>query len=469
MRKKKPALIWEGIEVKEAGAKGKSIAQAPDGKTVLITQAVPGDRVTVRVTKKKRRYWEAKTLLVERPSPYRVEPRCPHFGLCGGCKWQQTDYAQQLAFKQEEVLQNLRRIGQVEPEIVLPILGAPELYEYRNKMEFSFSNNRWLTHEEVQSGSPNQDRNGLGFHLPGMWDKILDLEECHLQAEPSNQIRLFIREYAKKHGLDFFDPRASKGFLRTLMIRNTSLGQWMVLLQFYREEKENREQLLEALARQFPEITSLMYVINSKANDTLYDLDIQLYTGQGHIEEEMEGLHFKIQPKSFYQTNSKQAHNLYKVVRSFADLKGDELVYDLYTGTGTIALFLARQAGKVIGIESVPDAIEDARENAMKNGIHNAEFTTGDMKDVFTKEFLTEHGQPDVVITDPPRDGMHKKVVEQLLASAPPRIVYVSCNAATQARDLEMLKEKYRLLKSQAVDLFPHTHHIENVVLLERC
>ena len=410
MRKKKPALIWEGIEVKEAGAKGKSIAQAPDGKTVLITHAIPGDRVTVRVTKKKRRYWEAKTLHVERPSPHRVEPRCPHFGLCGGCKWQQTIYTQQLAFKQEEVLQNLRRIGQIEPDEVLPILGAPDIYEYRNKMEFSFSNNRWLTEEEVQSGIPNKDRNGLGFHLPGMWDKILDLDECHLQAEPSNQIRLFIREYAKEHGLEFFDPRSAEGFLRTLMIRNSSLGQWMVLIQFYREEKDNRELLLKAIGDQFPEITSLMYVINPKANDTLYDLDIQLFKGQGFIEEEMEGLYFKVQPKSFYQTNSKQAYKLYKVVRDFADLKGDELVYDLYTGTGTIALFLARTAGKVIGIESVPDAIDDARENAEKNGIANAEFTTGDMKDVFSKEFLAEHGLPDVVITDPPEMVCTKKL-----------------------------------------------------------
>ena len=462
-------MIWEGIEVKEAGAKGKSIAQAPDGKALLISHAVPGDRVTVRVTKKKRRYWEAKTLHVESPSPFRVDPRCKHFGLCGGCKWQQTDYQQQLNFKQEEVLQNLRRIGQVEPQEVLPILGAPEIYGYRNKMEFSFSNNRWLTEEEIQHDESRPDRNGLGFHLPGMWDKILDLDECHLQPEPSNQIRLFIRDFAKKHRLDFFDPRAGKGLLRTLMIRNSSLGQWMVLIQFYREEKENRERLMDALSEQFPQITSLMYVINPKANDTLYDLEIKLYKGQGFIEEKMEGLRFKIQPKSFYQTNSEQAYNLYKLVRTFADLKGEELVYDLYTGTGTIALFVAKQAGRVIGIESVPDAIVDAKENALKNNIQNTAFTTGDMKDVFTADFLAQNGMPDVVITDPPRDGMHKKVVEQLLKAAPKRIVYVSCNSATQARDLEMLKDGYTLLKSQAVDLFPHTHHIENVVLLERC
>lgn len=469
MRKKRAPLIWEGIEVKEAGAKGKSIAEAPDGKTVLITHAVPGDRVTVRVTKKKRRYWEARTITVEKPSPFRVKPRCAHFGVCGGCKWQQTAYERQLAFKQEEVSQNLARIGQVEPQELLPILGAPEHFNYRNKMEFSFSSNRWLTEEEMQAGIEEKERNGLGFHLPGMWDKILDLKECHLQAEPSNQIRLFIRNYCIENGLEFFNPRSQEGLLRTLMIRNSSLGQWMVLIQFYREEKEKREALLNALTEKFPEISALLYVINPKANDTLYDLEVHCFAGKGYIEEEMEGLRFKIQPKSFYQTNSEQAYNLYKIVREFANLQGDELVYDLYTGTGTIAQFVAKQAGKVIGIESVPDAIDDARENALNNQIANVEFTTGDMKEVFTAEFLAKHGHPEVVITDPPRDGMHKKVVEQLLQAAPERIVYVSCNSATQARDLEMLKEAYTLVKSQAVDLFPHTHHIENVVLLERC
>lgn len=467
MRKKKAPLIWEGIEIKEAGAKGKSIAQAPDGKALLVTHAVPGDRVKVRVTKKKRRYWEARTLEVEQPSPHRVEPKCVHFGVCGGCKWQQTDYSYQLQFKQEEVLQNLRRIGGIEPETLLPILGAKEHFYYRNKMEFSFSSNRWLTEDEMQGG--DIDRNGVGFHLPGMWDKILDLEECHLQAEPSNRIRHFIRDYAKDNKLAFFNPRTQEGFLRTLMIRNTSIGQWMVLIQFYQEDKAAREALLNALLEAFPEITSLLYVINGKANDTLYDLTIENFHGPGFIEEEMEGLRFKIQPKSFYQTNSAQAYALYKVVREFASLKGDELVYDLYTGTGTIAQFVAAKAGKVIGIESVPDAIADAKENAVNNKITNVEFTTGDMKEVFTEDFLNNHGTPDVVITDPPRDGMHKKVVEQLLKAGPERIVYVSCNSATQARDLEMLKEQYKVIKSQAVDLFPHTHHIENVVLLERC
>lgn len=467
MRKKKAPLIWEGIEIKEAGAKGKSIAQAPDGKALLVTHAVPGDRVKVRVTRKKRRYWEARTLEVEQPSPHRVVPKCVHFGVCGGCKWQQTDYSYQLQFKQEEVLQNLRRIGGIEPETLLPILGAKEHFYYRNKMEFSFSSNRWLTEDEMQGG--DIDRNGVGFHLPGMWDKILDLEECHLQAEPSNRIRHFIRDYAKDNKLAFFNPRTQEGFLRTLMIRNSSIGQWMVLIQFYQEDKAAREELLTALLEAFPEITSLLYVINGKANDTLYDLRIENFHGPGFIEEEMEGLRFKIQPKSFYQTNSAQAYALYKVVREFASLKGDELVYDLYTGTGTIAQFVAAKAGKVIGIESVPDAIADAKENAVNNKITNVEFTTGDMKEVFTEDFLNNHGTPDVVITDPPRDGMHKKVVEQLLKAGPERIVYVSCNSATQARDLEMLKEQYKVIKSQAVDLFPHTHHIENVVLLERC
>jgi len=376
-------------------------------------------------------------------------------------------YEEQLAYKEKEVVNNLKRIGHLDLPEITPILGCEKTYFYRNKMEFSFSNARWLTLEEINSDAEIDNRNACGFHISGMWDKILDIEKCHLQEDPSNDIRNFIKNYGIENELAFFNPRDQKGFLRTIMLRISSTGEIMVVIQFFEENKVKREELLHALIEAFPQITSLQYVINSKGNDTLYDQDIKLFYGRDHIFEEMEGLKFKIGPKSFYQTNSTQAYELYKITRDFANLSGNELVYDFYTGTGTIAQFIAKKAKKVIGVEAVPEAIEDAKLNAKNNKIDNVEFLAGDMKEVFNDAFIEKHGQPDVIITDPPRDGMHKNVVAKILEIAPKRIVYVSCNSATQARDLALMKEHYKISKTQAVDMFPQTHHVENVVLLE--
>ena len=377
-------------------------------------------------------------------------------------------YDHQLFYKQKEVENNLRRIGKVELPEISPILGAAAQYFYRNKMEFSFSDNKWLTLEQIKSDDVILDRNALGFHIPGMWDKILDLEKCHLQADPSNAIRDFIKKTAIELKMPFFNTRKQEGILRTLMIRTSSTGDVMVLVQFFKEDEVKRTLLMDAIVSEFPNLTSLLYVINSKGNDTIYDQEVVCYHGTDHIFEEMEGLQFKINAKSFYQTNSQQAYELYKITRDFANLKGDEVVYDLYTGTGTIAQFIAKKAGRVIGVESVPEAIEAAKENAILNGIDNVSFYVGDMKKVFNEAFTNQHGMPDVVITDPPRDGMHGDVVAQLLRIAAPKIVYVSCNSATQARDLALLDEHYKITKVQAVDMFPQTFHVENVVLLEK-
>jgi len=467
-RKKNKRQIFENITVIDAGAKGKSIAKAPDGKVIFLNNAIPGDLVDVQTTKKRSAYYEGEAITFHELSERRTQPKCVHFGVCGGCKWQNMKYDDQLFFKQKEVENNLRRIGKVELPAVSPILGSKKQYYYRNKMEFSFSDSRWLTLEEIKSDNEISNKNALGFHIPGMWDKILDLKECHLQGEPSNTIRLAVRDFATQNNLPFFNTRNQEGFLRTLMIRTSSTGEIMVLVQFFEEHKKNRELLLNFIGEQFPEITSLLYVINSKGNDTLYDQDIICYKGNDHIFEEMEGLKFKINAKSFYQTNSEQAYELYKITRDFAGLTGNELVYDLYTGTGTIAQFVAKQAKKVVGVESVPDAIEAAKQNAQLNGIENVEFFVGDMKKVFTADFINQNGVPDVIITDPPRDGMHKDVVQQILDVAPEKIVYVSCNSATQARDLAMMDSSYKVVKTQAVDMFPQTHHVENVVLLEK-
>lgn len=467
-RRKNKHHFFEKITVTDAGAKGKSIAKTSEGAVIFIENAVPGDVVDIQTFKKKKTFYEGKAVYFHHYSEKRATPKCVHFGICGGCKWQNMAYQHQLFYKQKEVENNLKRIGKVELPEVSPILGSAQEYYYRNKMEFSFSNNRWLTPEEITSTDDLGDRNALGFHIPGMWDKILDLKECHLQSEPSNTIRLAIKQFALVNGLSFFNPRNHSGLLRSVMLRNNLAGDWMVLIQFYDNDEKQQKLLLDYLYENFPQITSLLYVVNQKANDTLYDQEIICYKGVDYIMEEMAGLQFKITAKSFYQTNSRQAYELYKVARDFADLSGNELVYDLYTGTGTIAQFVAHQAKKVIGIEAVPEAIEAAKENALRNGIENTTFFTGDMKKVFTPEFIQENGIPDIIITDPPRDGMHPEVVQQILNIAPKKIVYVSCNSATQARDLALLDVLYQVKKVQPVDMFPQTYHVENVVLLEK-
>lgn len=467
-RKNRKEIFLENIEVLRAGAKGVSIGKTPEGKTVLIQDAVPGDLVNVSVFKKKSSYLEGKAVEILRPSEYRVNPKCIHFGVCGGCKWQNLTYSAQLRFKQDEVENNLKRIGGFHDLKVSPILGSAQEYYYRNKLEFTFSNSRWLTLDEIRDSVATYERDALGFHIPGQWSKVLDIKECHLQAEPSNSIRLEAKRFAVENGYDFYDLKNQEGFLRTLMIRSNQKGEFMVMVQFFREDEPKRIAFLENLRRKFPEIVSLLYAINQKGNDSIYDLDIQVYAGEDHLMEEMEDLKFKIGPKSFYQTNPQQAYELYKITRDFADLKGDELVYDLYTGTGTIAQFVSKKAKKVVGVEAVQEAIDAANANAERNGITNCTFYCGDMKDIFDDAFIEANGTPDVIITDPPRDGMHKNVVENILKINPKRVVYVSCNSATQARDLEMMKHQYKIVKVQPVDMFPQTHHVENVVLLER-
>ncbi|MDD7887011.1 23S rRNA (uracil(1939)-C(5))-methyltransferase RlmD [Flavivirga sp. 57AJ16] len=467
-RRKAKKQVFEQVEVIDAGAKGKTIAKAPDGKVIFLPNAVPGDVIDVQTFKKRKAYYEGKAITFHKLSDKRTDPECEHFGTCGGCKWQHMAYEHQLFYKQKEVTNNLTRIGHIELPEITPILGASNQYFYRNKMEFSFSDSRWLTLEEVQSDEDLGDRNALGFHIPGMWDKILDIKKCHLQADPSNAIRNAVKQFAIDNELEFFNTRNQTGLLRTMMIRTSSTGDIMVMVQFFKEDKAKRQLLLDYIADTFPQITSLQYVINGKANDTIYDQDVICYKGADHIFEDMEGLKFKINAKSFYQTNSDQAFELYKIARDFAGLTGNELVYDLYTGTGTIAQFVAKKASKVIGVESVPDAIIAAKENAQLNNINNVEFYVGDMKQVFNDAFIETHGQPDVIITDPPRDGMHKDVVQQILNIAPKKVVYVSCNSATQARDLELMDATYKVIKTQAVDMFPQTFHVENVVLLEK-
>lgn len=464
--KKKKIQILENIELLSAGAKGVSVGKTEDGKTVLVSGAVPGDIVNARVKKAKSNYFEAEAVEIVKKSPDRIEPRCKHFGTCGGCKWQNLSYEKQLYFKQEEVFNNIKRIGGYDDFDCQPILGAEDLYYYRNKMEFSFSNARWLTQYEISSEENFGNKDALGFHIPGQWSKILDLDECFLQEDPSNAMRLFIKNFAVNNGLEFFDVRNQAGFLRTFMLRQNSKGEWMLLFQFFKENRANRKLLLDAVLQEFPQIKTLVYAINSKGNDSIYDLTIENYFGEGFLYEEMDGLKFKIGPKSFFQTNYKQALNLYRKTLEFADLKGDEVVYDLYTGTGTIAQYIARNAKQVIGIESVPEAIAAAKEHATLNGLDNCTFYCGDMKAVFTDEFLEAHPRADVLITDPPRDGMHQKVVEQILKLSPEKIVYVSCNSATQARDIALMKEQYNLVKILPVDMFPQTHHVENIALL---
>ncbi|MCM5664290.1 23S rRNA (uracil(1939)-C(5))-methyltransferase RlmD [Galbibacter mesophilus] len=468
MSRKNRKQFFEKVEVIDAGAKGKGVAKAPDGRVIFLPYAVPGDVVDVQTFKKRKAYFEGKIANFHVESEKRTTPECQHFGVCGGCKWQNMGYEHQLFYKQKEVENNLKRIGKIDLPEFTPILGSEEIYFYRNKMEFSFSNSRWLTQKEIESDDDIDNKNALGFHIPGMWDKILDIKKCHLQEDPSNAIRLAVRNFAIENNLAFFDPRNQNGLLRTMMIRTSSTGEIMVLIQFYDDNVEERELVLNFLQEKFPEITSLQFVVNQKPNDTIYDQEVVCFAGRDHIFEEMEGLRFKINAKSFYQTNSAQAYELYKITRDFAGLTGDELVYDLYTGTGTIAQFVAKNAKKVVGVEAVPEAIEDAKANAQLNGIDNVSFYAGDMKEVFNEQFIAENGQPDIIITDPPRDGMHKDVVQQILNIAPKKVVYVSCNSATQARDLLLMDDMYKVTKVQPVDMFPQTHHVENVVLLEK-
>ena len=467
-RKKTDKIVFENVEILDAGAKGVSVAKAPDGKVIFIPNVVPGDVADIQTFKKRKAYYEGKAIKTHIFSEHRVEPVCEHFGVCGGCKWQNMKYSQQLFYKNQEVYNNLKRIGKIELPEFAPILGSEKQFFYRNKMEFGFSSSRWMTDAEIQSGEDLDNKNAVGFHIPRMWDKILDIKKCHLQQDPSNAIRNEIRRFANENNLTFYNPRNHEGLLRTLMIRTASTGEIMVLIQFFEKDKDGIDLMMNFLAERFPEITSLQYVINQKLNDTLYDQDIILFKGRDYILEEMEGLHFSINAKSFYQTNSEQAYELYSITRDFAGLTGEELVYDLYTGTGTIAQFVSKKAKKVIGVEAVPEAIADAKENAKRNNITNCEFFVGDMKNVFNDEFIGTHGKPDVIITDPPRDGMHKDVVEQILKIGPKKVVYVSCNSATQARDLALMDEMYKVTKVRPVDMFPQTHHVENVVLLER-
>ena len=468
MSRKKKFHLFENIEVIDTAAKGKSVAKSPDGRVVFLSNAVPGDIVDIRTGRKRKSFYEGKAVKFHHLSDKRVDPVCEHFGVCGGCKWQFMNYKDQLAYKQKEVTNNLIRIGHLELPEVTPIAGSEKTYFYRNKMEFSFSDSRWLTEEELKSDEEFTDKNACGFHIPGMWDKILDIKKCHLQEEPSNEIRNAVRDFSIENDISFYNPRQRTGLLRTMMIRISSTGEIMLVIQFFQEAVEKRELLLNFIKNTFSAITSLQYIINEKGNDSIYDQNVVLFSGRDHIFEEMEGLKFKINAKSFYQTNSSQAYELYKIARDFADLKGDEIVYDLYTGTGTIAQFVASKAKKVVGIEAVPEAIIDAKENAKLNNIENTVFYDGDMAKVFTSEFITENGHPDLIITDPPRDGMHQKVVMQILNILPEKVVYISCNSATQARDLALMKEAYTIERTQAVDMFPQTHHVENVVLLKR-
>ena len=466
--RKRKTYLFEKIPVIDIGAKGKAVAKTPDGRVVFLTEAVPGDIVDVQTGKKRKAYFEGKVVNYRQYSTDRVQPVCKHFDDCGGCKWQHMHYEAQLKYKEQSVLQNLKKIGHLTWEEKIPIVACQQPFFYRNKMEFSFSNQRWITNEELNSKEEITNKNGLGFHIAGMWDKVLDVQKCHLQTAPSNAIRNSVRALAFEMNIPFFNPRSQEGVLRTMMLRISNTSEIMVVIQMAADNVSQRNLFLDAILEKFPQITSLQYVINQKANDTIYDQEVICYHGRPYILEKMEGLQFKISAKSFYQTNSAQAYELYKLTRDFASLTGDELVYDLYTGTGTIAQFVAKKAKKVIGIESVPQAIEDAKANAKHNQIENTVFYCGDMKEVFTDAFIAVNGRPDVVITDPPRDGMHKKVVAQLIKISPKRIVYVSCNVATQARDLDLMRSCYRIKKTQSVDMFPQTHHVENVVLLER-
>ena len=458
--------LVQNLLISEAGAEGNAMARL-DNYVIFAEGAVPGDLVDVMIYRKKKNYAEGRVVKIHEPSPDRVTPFCTHFGTCGGCKWQHMSYEKQIHYKQKQVEDVLERIGKINLPKATPILGSALTKYYRNKLEFTFSNKGWLTPAEIESEIPII-KPALGFHVPGRFDKILDVKECFLQEDLSNKIRIAVREFCLDNNFEFFDPRSQEGYMRNLIIRSTSIGEWMVVVVFKTDHQESREQLMNHLKTKFPQLTSLQYIINGKRNDTIYDQDVILYSGREWIEEKMEELIFRISAKSFYQTNSLQAYELYKIVRDYAGLTGNENVYDLYTGTGTIASFIASKAKKVIGIDFIEDAIKDATENAKQNKITNVEFIAGDIKDTLTTAFTEQHGKPDVIITDPPRSGMHEDVVKAILLNAPEKIVYVSCNPASQARDIQLLDQLYEVEKFQPVDMFPHTTHVENVMLLRK-
>lgn len=459
-------LILENVEIIDAGAEGKAVARVND-MVVFVPFAVPGDVCDVRIVSRKRRFFEGRAVKFHKLSDMRVNPVCSHFGICGGCKWQGMDYSRQLYYKQKQVQDNFSRIGHLEFPGILPIKGAPNTEYYRNKLEYTFSTHRWLTDEEMNIPPEARDMNALGFHIPGMFDRVLDIQHCYLQSAISNRIRLALKDFAIKRQMSFYNIRNFEGDLRNLIIRNSNTGDLMVIIVFGTDDPGKTETVMRFVSESFPEITSLFYVVNQKHNDTINDLIPVLYSGIPHMTETMDGLEFRIGPLSFFQTNSVQALELYSITREFAGLTGTETVYDLYTGTGTIANFIAHRAGRVVGIEYVEPAVQDARMNSELNGISNTVFYSGDMAKVLTSEFIISNGKPDVVITDPPRAGMHEKVVKSILEAAPQKIVYVSCNPATQARDISHMAAQYRISKVQPVDMFPHTHHVENVCLLE--
>ena len=479
-KKKYTAQTFENIDIVDISSEGLGVTKINEW-VVFVEGAVPGDVCNINVYKKKRKFGFAKITQLVKPSEHRVKPQCQHFGTCGGCKWQNFAYKAQLQYKQNQVVNAFQRLAKVEVAETLDIFGCEETYFYRNKLDFGFSNKKWLTEEELRNKTNRNETttisnlnvsnpistNGCGFHVSGAFDKVLDIQHCHLQPSPSNEIRNEVKRFALEKGYDFFNIRDKAGLLRTMIIRTSSTGEVMCVFSFYDNDQDKINELLSHIKITFPQITSLLYVINQKGNDTIYDLPVHTFSGNDFMYEEMEGLKFKIGPKSFYQTNSKQAYNLYKITRNFADLKGNEVVYDLYTGTGTIALFVSKQAKHVVGVEFVPEAIEDAKVNASINNVKNTSFYAGDMKDVLNDEFIATNGKPDVIITDPPRAGMHTDVVNKILELAPPKIVYVSCNPASQARDVALLSEKYEVVKAQAVDMFPQTLHVESVALLK--
>ena len=466
-RKRNRLPIFENVEILDIAAEGKAIAKINE-KIVFVTKTIPGDIVDIQINKKKKSYLEGYPIKFHKYSENRVKAFCKHFDTCGGCKWQSLPYDDQLKYKHQQVIDNLERIAKVELPEISPILPSEKTQYYRNKLEFTFTHNRWFTAEEIASKDEINDYNGLGFHIPRFWDKIVDIEHCYLQGGDSNKIRLEIKKFAVENKYSFFNLRKQEGLLRNLIIRTSTTGELMVIVVFFYNDKVLIDNLLKNLAEKFPGITSLMYIVNTKANDSLGDQDVLLFAGNDHIFEQMEDLKFKIGPKSFYQTNSEQAYNLYKIAEEYAQLTGNETVYDLYAGTGTIANFVAKKTKKVIGIEYVPEAIEDAKVNSEINKIDNTEFFAGDMKDILNNNFIAEHGHPDVIITDPPRAGMHPDVVNTIINARPEKIVYVSCNPATQSRDINLLDDYYKVVRVQPVDMFPHTYHVENIVLLEK-